>query len=61
MAELHQIFLDVALLTEQQGEILDHIEFQVKSSGEDVEEGIEQVKEAIHYQKKFLKKKWICR
>ena len=29
VAELHQMFLDFALLTEQQGELLDQIEYQV--------------------------------
>ena len=28
VAELHQMFLDFALLTEQQGELLDQIEFR---------------------------------
>lgn len=32
VAELHQMFLDFALLTEQQGELLDQIEFQVSRS-----------------------------
>ena len=31
VAELHQMFLDFALLTEEQGELLDQIEYQVKS------------------------------
>ncbi len=30
VAELHQMFLDFALLTEQQGELLDQIEYQVR-------------------------------
>jgi t-SNARE complex subunit (syntaxin) len=34
VAELHQMFLDFALLTEQQGELLDQIEFQVKQAGD---------------------------
>jgi t-SNARE complex subunit (syntaxin) len=29
IAELHQMFLDFALLVEQQGELLDQIEYQV--------------------------------
>jgi len=32
VAELHQMFLDFALLTEQQGELLDQIEFQYVAS-----------------------------
>jgi hypothetical protein len=31
VAELHQMFLDFALLTEQQGELLDQIEFRFVS------------------------------
>lgn len=34
VAELHQMFLDFALLTEQQGELLDQIEFQVRQAGD---------------------------
>lgn len=32
IAELHQMFLDFALLVEQQGELLDQIEYQVGQS-----------------------------
>ena len=39
VAELHQMFLDFALLTEQQGELLDQIEYQVKSASDYIEEG----------------------
>ena len=34
VAELHQMFLDFALLTEEQGELLDQIEYQVKSASD---------------------------
>ena len=40
VAELHQMFLDFALLTEQQGELLDQIEFQVKSASDFIDEGM---------------------
>ena len=33
VAELHQMFLDFALLTEKQGELLDQIEHQVSLIG----------------------------
>lgn len=56
MAELHQMFLDFAVLTEQQGELLDQIEFQVKSAADYVEDGNVQVFESIQYQKKIRKK-----
>ena len=34
VVELHQMFLDFALLTEEQGELLDQIEHQVKAAHE---------------------------
>jgi t-SNARE complex subunit (syntaxin) len=56
VAELHQMFLDMALLTEQQGELLDQIEFQVKQAGDYIEEANVDVYESIEYQKKIRKK-----
>ena len=58
VAELHQMFLDFALLTEQQGELLDQIEFQVNSAADYVEQGNEEVVEAIEISKKVRKKQW---
>jgi hypothetical protein len=58
VAELHQMFLDFALLTEQQGELLDQIEFQVTSAADYVEEANEEVVEAIEISKKVRKKQW---
>ena len=60
VAELHQMFLDFALLTEQQGELLDQIEYQVWSAADYVEEGNVELHIAIVYQKKIRKKQcWI--
>lgn len=60
VAELHQMFLDFALLTEQQGELLDQIEFQVKQAGDYVEDANVEVYESIEYQRKIRKKQcWI--
>jgi t-SNARE complex subunit (syntaxin) len=60
VAELHQMFLDFALLTEQQGELLDQIEYQVRTAADDVEDANVDVYEAINYQKKIRKKQcWI--
>lgn len=58
VAELHQMFLDFALLTEQQGELLDQIEFQVTQAADYVEEGNDDIVEAVEYQKKIRKKQW---
>mmetsp|Transcript_23597 Transcript_23597/g.75746 ORF Transcript_23597/g.75746 Transcript_23597/m.75746 type:complete len:378 (+) Transcript_23597:155-1288(+) len=57
--ELHQMFMDFALLTEQQGELLDQIEYQVKSAGEYVEEGNVDIEQAIVYQRE-IRKRWVC-
>jgi t-SNARE complex subunit (syntaxin) len=58
VAELHQMFLDFALLTEQQGELLDQIEFQVKNAADHVEEGNIEIHAAIETQKIIRKKQW---
>ena len=58
VAELHQMFLDFALLTEQQGELLDQIEFQVKQAGDYIEDANVDVYEAIEYQSSIRKKQW---
>jgi t-SNARE complex subunit (syntaxin) len=60
VAELHQMFLDFALLTEQQGELLDQIEYQVREAGDYIEDANVDVYESIEYQKKIRKKQcWI--
>lgn len=59
VAELHQMFLDFANLTEMQGELLDQIEFQVKSASDYIDEGNTQMVEAIDYQIS-IRKKQLC-
>jgi len=60
VAELHQMFLDFALLTEQQGELLDEIEFNVNQAADYVEEANVETHTAIEYQKSIRKKQcWI--
>eukprot|EP00339_Tiarina_fusa_P001857 CAMPEP_0117019300 /NCGR_PEP_ID=MMETSP0472-20121206/14832_1 /TAXON_ID=693140 ORGANISM="Tiarina fusus, Strain LIS" /NCGR_SAMPLE_ID=MMETSP0472 /ASSEMBLY_ACC=CAM_ASM_000603 /LENGTH=307 /DNA_ID=CAMNT_0004724235 /DNA_START=275 /DNA_END=1198 /DNA_ORIENTATION=+ len=56
VAELHQMFLDFALLTEQQGELLDQIEYQVGQAADHVEVANEETYQAIEYQKAIRKK-----
>jgi len=58
-AELHQLFMDFALLTEQQGEYLDQIEYHVKSAGDNVEEGNLKIHKALRYLKKIQKKRML--
>jgi len=60
VAELHQMFLDFALLVEQQGELLDQIEFQVKNAGEYIDNGNVDMAKAIEKQQSVRKKQcWI--
>ena len=53
------MFLDMAFLVEQQGEMLDQIEFQVNSAAEYIGEGNQQLGKALDYRKK-ARKKWCC-
>lgn len=60
IAVLHQMFLDMSLLTHEQGLELDRIEIQVQQTNEHVEEGNVNVAKSIHYQTKIRKKRrWI--
>ncbi|KAJ3435093.1 syntaxin-1a [Anaeramoeba flamelloides] len=54
--ELHQMFVDMALLVHVQGEMIDKIETNVVESKDYIQEGVVQVKQAIRYQKKSRKK-----
>jgi len=56
VAELHQMFLDFALLVEQQGELLNSIEHQVRQAADHVETGNQDVHGAIEIQKSVRKK-----
>lgn len=51
VAELHQMFVDFALLVEQQGELLDQIETQIKEASDYVDAGNQEMVEAIDIQK----------
>jgi t-SNARE complex subunit (syntaxin) len=56
VAELHQMFLDFALLTEKQGELLDQIEHQVKEASDYIDQGNTEMVEAIDIQKSIRAK-----
>ena len=56
VAELHQMFLDFALLVEQQGELLNNIEHQVRQAADHVEEANKDVYQSIELQKSIRKK-----
>lgn len=50
------MFQDFALIVEQQGELLDQIEYQVKAASDYIDEGNVQMVEAIEIQKSIRKK-----
>ncbi|CAG2100793.1 unnamed protein product [Medioppia subpectinata] len=54
--EMHDMFIDMALLIENQGEIIDRIETQVVTSREYVEDGKQETKKALAFQSKSRKK-----
>jgi t-SNARE complex subunit (syntaxin) len=55
--ELHQLFMDMAVMVEQQGELLDQIEHQVAEGCEYVKKGTEELVKARTYQQSAYKKK----
>lgn len=58
LLELHQIFMDMAVLVESQGELLDNIEVQVGQAVDHVQYGTKQLVEARKTQ--LNTRKWIC-
>lgn len=57
--ELHDMFMDMAMLVESQGEMIDRIEFHVSGALEYVEEAVKDTKKAMEYQRK-ARRKQIC-
>ncbi|KAL2464075.1 syntaxin [Forsythia ovata] len=58
LKELHQVFLDMAVLVESQGEELDDIESQVGRANSSVRGGTQQLQVARKHQKNT--RKWTC-
>lgn len=56
VAELAQMFQDFALIVEQQGELLDQIEYQVKTAADFIDEGNTHMVGAIEIQKSIRAK-----
>lgn len=56
VAELAQMFQDFALMVEHQGELLDQIEYQVKTASDFIDEGNTHMVQAIEIQKSIRKK-----
>lgn len=57
--ELHKMFMDLAVLIERQGEMLDQIEYQVKTAGDYVRQGNESITNAIQ-KAKVIRKRQCC-
>ncbi|XP_072029085.1 syntaxin-like isoform X1 [Amphiura filiformis] len=55
--ELHDMFMDMAMLVESQGEMIDRIEFNVEQSVDYVETAKMDTKKAVKYQSKARRKK----
>lgn len=58
LAELHQVFLDMSVLVQEQGEQLDDIESQVARASSFVRGGTDQLQTARKHQKNT--RKWTC-
>jgi len=59
LAELNKMFFDFALLTEEQGELLDQIEFNVKIAEDHIDGGNDNIKKALDDQIAIRKKQCI--
>ncbi|KAJ9131942.1 hypothetical protein P3X46_034843 [Hevea brasiliensis] len=58
LLELHQVFLDMAVMVEAQGEQLDDIEHHVFNASHYVKDGTKELKSAKDYQRSS--RKWMC-
>lgn len=57
--ELHDMFMDMAMMIENQGEIIDRIEYNVQNTAEYAEKAKEEIIQALNLQKKSRKLKLI--
>nr|XP_033799962.1 syntaxin-1B [Geotrypetes seraphini] len=55
--ELHDMFVDMAMLVESQGEMIDRIEYNVEHSVDYVERAVSDTKKAVKFQSKARRKK----
>ncbi|XP_061519342.1 syntaxin-1A isoform X4 [Anopheles gambiae] len=59
--ELHDMFMDMAMLVESQGEMVDRIEYHVENSRDYITTGQQDLVQAVKYMSKARKKKiWIA-
>ncbi|KIJ68965.1 hypothetical protein HYDPIDRAFT_23836 [Hydnomerulius pinastri MD-312] len=60
LADLAQLFNDMAILVDQQGEAIDDIETKAGGVEDDTKKGIDQVDIAIKHARSARRKRWIC-
>ncbi|ORZ23025.1 t-SNARE [Absidia repens] len=60
IVELHQLFMDMQMLVEQQGETIDQIEEHAETTAVQMEEGTKFVTRAIASARATRHKKWCC-
>nr|XP_010333396.1 syntaxin-3 isoform X7 [Saimiri boliviensis boliviensis] len=58
--ELHDMFMDIAMLVENQGEMLDNIELNVMHTVDHVEKARDETKKAVKYQSQARKVRLSC-
>ncbi|KAI9478137.1 MAG: t-SNARE [Benjaminiella poitrasii] len=58
--ELHQLFVDMQMMVEQQAETIQQIESHAETTVVDLEQGTKDIDKAIVYAKSTRAKKWIC-
>jgi len=56
--ELHDMFMDMAMLVESQGEMIDRIEYHVEHAVDYVQTATQDTKKALKYQSKARRRKW---
>lgn len=59
MAELHQMFLDVAFIVAQQGHSIDKVDEYVQASLEATEQAAQVMTEAVVKQKRAQRRRWL--
>lgn len=55
--ELHDMFMDMAMLVESQGEMIDRIEYNVEHAAEYIQTATKDMRTALEYQRKARRKK----
>ncbi|XP_071259520.1 syntaxin-2-like isoform X3 [Salvelinus alpinus] len=58
--ELHAMFMDMAMLVENQGDMINNIENNVSNAAEYIGRAKEETKKAVRYQKKSRRKVWLA-